>query len=1477
MGKITRVVKTISGVPTTIEYGHTLEEWRDLYVYPKPSSYEEEERALWDFSKEDLETGAIDPIPEIVYWYMKDEYGEDRYFETDIESGQSVEEAVEDDLDKPKESTTTFLNLELGVLWDDGDPEEIEFYKKGYDHKHAYYDETYLNGLEEDLETLKDQAKRYVEQGVNGTYGIITKVQVEGNEEDDYIQDAIEEIKDQQFIDNTVELFDGEQFKASNVVYSIYKDYDGNIKEDFVEVDIEEAKKKKKEPFVKVGTGFDLAKDTAMTNHMLGAECVTCEDYEDLDKYDIDSYRKDDDVCIYQFPASLTDKEIRDAKRYNLTYVGKVSDMGYQPGDHVIRGTYKDLKRYCDSLDYVMHPDYLYLADEFDVEDVVESLNEGYVGQTVEDFMRLIVDPSFIDTFIVSNIDADDYEEAYHGPYDEMPYEFNDAEYADFDVGGECLNINVSLDDNDSGDDYYDTLESLLEDYNGDEIRVIDVNTGETLFEGDKSDIDYDLEESVPMSIDTPKYLCVNAHCGDVESDDGLDESKQHEDFKVNEDKEDDSLEELVAESYEVCCGKQKEHELPSVDDVLEDLENNYTQHEAVAELFKLNTPEESQKLYKTIEDILYKLDVPFYTYGEEDELVKVNESLNEAMKTIELPTEITIRNVDIENIDDIDEFIASKLDKLTKVGYEGFEHKIKDKDIYVYNIMWDMDMGEVNTSVLNLYTKNESLEEDRDHEKAWYRLTFEDGTTEDDSILIRIRDNSSDDEIKDYFQSYYDEKIVKVEPVGWTHESLEESMKSEVTKWWKDVEDANKEMKWEINIDNGDYSDVEAMHAAMFDMLDNLKEKGAFELFKQGKKIYNKYAKYSKYNEDLKEDFEEGKAYVTTTIIDYIEKRGMDQEKQDALVDDANGCLEEDDEYYYIPKGTTLKSLGYDSYLHLYEFEIYGKNKLFGEVWLKENQLKKLKELDESLKEDAEEKISHNAKIEKKLDDLVFIEFDEDDKKYYLASDYDRYVWTNFDSIKDAEDFYKYHKSDVRWSISEELSEDMNKDESLKEEAHLGRYEIEYWQDEEARDQGLGDIAIETFDDLEDAKEYADKLFGEVASVEVLDTQDENKVVYGRYPEDESLKEKLYKNNFEIHFTDANLEKKYSTILNGTKETAQMYGRGVTGNNEGFTIKKVNRDEFIKFFVDKGYPQKEVEKEADTVLPKQESLEESKGDDIEKELKKYSDDFEYVSDSYDDNDKDVMVFATRSEEAKNNALKELGYRLGLEDAGYDEEQKAWCISTKAELEEGKTSAQKYNDNMHAMFRRYNEMNDAMANFLGSHGVSQEEVDELRKNTGLHGNALLQKLIDLGIKDEFFASLNECSSKKECKESIKAWSIKSNPINEDITIYINKDNKWEEFANIENCPTKGMLEEEIVREYSPIVKQLLKDNDYIVEDSDNYCLYRVAKNINTGKKVAEEKVMCGSRQECKDTKKQLEDSSPEDSHHNKNIYVIRKL
>lgn len=81
-------------------------------------------------------------------------------------------------------------------------------------------------------------------------------------------------------------------------------------------------------------------------------------------------------------------------------------------------------------------------------------------------------------------------------------------------------------------------------------------------------------------------------------------------------------------------------------------------------------------------------------------------------------------------------------------------------------------------------------------------------------------------------------------------NESLKESKESEVTKWWKEVEE---KFGNEFNIDNGDYSDIDGMHAAMFDILKDIKEKDS-KLFRRGKNIYNKYA-VSQFNEAKEEN----------------------------------------------------------------------------------------------------------------------------------------------------------------------------------------------------------------------------------------------------------------------------------------------------------------------------------------------------------------------------------------------------------------------------------------------------------------------------------------------------------------------------------------------------------------------------------------------------------------------------------------------
>mgnify|MGYP007099472966 CR=1 FL=1 len=73
----------------------------------------------------------------------------------------------------------------------------------------------------------------------------------------------------------------------------------------------------------------------------------------------------------------------------------------------------------------------------------------------------------------------------------------------------------------------------------------------------------------------------------------------------------------------------------------------------------------------------------------------------------------------------------------------------------------------------------------------------------------------------------------------------------------------------------------------------------------------------------------------------------------------------------------------------------------------------------------------------------------------------------------------------------------------------------------------------------------------------------------------------------------------------------------------------------------------------------------------------------------------------------------------------------------EVEIEEGLTKAQRLNKSYDKVFDNYKKDIKHMKDFLSKKGISDAEIAELEKNTGLNGNALRKKIIDLGFEDEF--------------------------------------------------------------------------------------------------------------------------------------------
>ena len=118
--------------------------------------------------------------------------------------------------------------VEVGVLLDK-DNSEYDLYLY-YDKKHSYYEENSVLFL--DYNMAVEYAKNYVDNGVNGTYSIISKLEYDSkeiytkgkeleDEEMDYVMNDINYILGGGYVED-IGMFNG-LYSIDNVIYSLYK------------------------------------------------------------------------------------------------------------------------------------------------------------------------------------------------------------------------------------------------------------------------------------------------------------------------------------------------------------------------------------------------------------------------------------------------------------------------------------------------------------------------------------------------------------------------------------------------------------------------------------------------------------------------------------------------------------------------------------------------------------------------------------------------------------------------------------------------------------------------------------------------------------------------------------------------------------------------------------------------------------------------------------------------------------------------------------------------------------------------------------------------------------------------------------------------------------------------------------------------------------------------------------------------------
>lgn len=89
--------------------------------------------------------------------------------------------------------------------------------------------------------------------------------------------------------------------------------------------------------------------------------------------------------------------------------------------------------------------------------------------------------------------------------------------------------------------------------------------------------------------------------------------------------------------------------------------------------------------------------------------------------------------------------------------------------------------------------------------------------------------------------------------------------------------------------------------------------------------------------------------------------------------------------------------------------------------------------------------------------------------------------------------------------------------------------------------------------------------------------------------------------------------------------------------------------------------------------------------------------------------------------------------------------------------EKGLTSSERHNRMMNKIFAGHDKYVDKMANFLSERGVSDEEIAELKKGVGLGKDAMRDKIVELGLEDEFKKTSESLKEARSPRFELEIW------------------------------------------------------------------------------------------------------------------------